>query len=56
MSLDPASFQNWLQTLSQNNINYFLEGGQAVNLWANRFVSIAPELKAYIPFDLTPKN
>ncbi len=50
MSKEPSVFLDWLRQLSAHNINYFLEGGQAVNLWAYRFTSEEPELFSYLPF------
>ncbi len=50
MDKEPSDFYDWLNKLSLNNIHYFLEGGQAVNLWAYRFVDENTTLKNYLPF------
>lgn len=50
MSKEPSAFHKWLNKLSEHNINYFLEGGQAVNIWAYRFLENTPNLRNYLPF------
>ena len=50
MSKDPSAFHTWLNQLTDHNISYFLEGGQAVNIWAYRFLENAPKLRTYLPF------
>ena len=42
MSKDPSDFHDWLTSLSDNNIHYFLEGGQAVNIWALKYAAGTP--------------
>jgi len=36
MPKNPFDFDDWLLTLKEHGLNYFIEGGQAVNLWALR--------------------
>lgn len=50
MSKEPSAFHDWLSQLSEHGINYFLEDGQAVNLWAYRFINSQPQLTNYLPF------
>jgi len=51
MEKEPADFLDWLQALNQENLNYFIGGGQAVNVWALRYLNEAPELREYFPFN-----
>jgi hypothetical protein len=50
MSKDPTDFYDWLRSLSNNNVHYFLEGGQAVNIWAYKYVEENTKLRDYFPF------
>jgi len=51
MLKDPFDFDDWLLKLKEHGLNYFIEGGQAVNLWALRYLKVAPDLKNYLPFN-----
>ncbi len=50
MSKEPSAYYAWLNELKKHEIHYFLEGGQAVNLWAFRFIGDNAQLEKYLPF------
>ena len=50
MSKNPSDFLHWLSVLSEHDFNYFLEGGQAVNVWALTYEEKSSELTKYLPF------
>ncbi|MGB2011584.1 MAG: hypothetical protein ACPHYF_08655 [Akkermansiaceae bacterium] len=51
MPKDPFDFDDWLLKLKEHGLNYFVEGRQAVNLWALRYFDEIPELAEYLPFN-----
>lgn len=50
MAKKPDDFHYWLSQLTESNIHYFLEGGQAVNIWALTFLERCNALQDYLPF------
>ena len=51
MLKNPFDFDDWLLKLKEQGLNYFIEGGQAVNLWALRYLDDIPALEQYLPFN-----
>ncbi len=51
MSKEPSAYYAWLNELKKHEIHYFLEGGQAVNLWAFRFIGDNAQLEKYWFFE-----
>lgn len=51
MPKNPFDFDDWLLKLKEHGLNYFIEGGQAVNLWALRYLDDIPALEQYLPFN-----
>ncbi len=45
-----GAYADLLQTLGQSGMPHFLEGGQAVNLWADVFLERKPQLAELAPF------
>lgn len=51
MAKEPFDFDDWLLKLKEHDLDYFVEGGQAVNLWALRYFDVIPELRRHLPFN-----
>ncbi|QJE99148.1 hypothetical protein [Luteolibacter luteus] len=46
----PDNFGDQLRKLEEGNFKHFLEGGQAVNIWAQLYSRVVPELEQLGPF------
>ena len=48
--LSPDDYASALLTIDGSGLGYFVEGGQAVNIWAQAYSSEAPNVRAHLPF------
>jgi hypothetical protein len=46
----PDDYREIYKTLTDAGLPYFVEGGQAVNIWATFYRQAAPKLEEYLPF------
>lgn len=46
----PGNYSDLLFALTESGLPYFIEGGQAVNIWAEYFSDSVPELDSFAPF------
>lgn len=47
---EPEDYREIFLELTKAGLPYFVEGGQAVNFWAQIFEEAEPKLKAYLPY------
>ena len=46
----PGDFAPALRRIEASRLDYFVEGGQAVNIWAEVYLDAAPEVTEFAPF------